>query len=351
MPTSHHAHRARCSGLTAGLLALAVMLLACGGGAEDRADRAPATGETGPAVAFPVTIEHKFGTTGIAQEPQRVVTVGYGEHDYVLAFGVKPVAVREFFGERPSATWSWAQDELGDAEPTVLPVAELNFEQIAGLRPDLILGVSSGMTESDYETLSKIAPTVAQPEGPDFGTPWQEQTVLTGRALGREQRAEAIVTELEAGFARAREEHPEFAGATAAFATWDGESLGAYSSGDPRGRFLTELGFEIPQEIERRAEESFTEISGERFRLLDQDVLVMLELAKLSQPDLESNPLYSRLDAVAEGRDIYLDYLDELAGALSFSSPLSLPYALEQMVPRLAAAVDGDPATRVPAPR
>lgn len=34
-----------------------------------------------------------------------------------------------------------------------------------------------------------------------------------------------------------------------------------------------------------------------------------------------------------------------LGGMLSFSSVLSMPVVLDQLVPRLAAAVDGDPAT------
>ena len=38
----------------------------------------------------------------------------------------------------------------------------------------------------------------------------------------------------------------------------------------------------------------------------------------------------------------------ELSGAFSFSSPLSIPFLLDELVPKLAAAVDGDPATAVP---
>lgn len=45
---------------------------------------------------------------------------------------------------------------------------------------------------------------------------------------------------------------------------------------------------------------------------------------------------------------IYLDFEDQLAGAIGFSSPLSLPFAIEQAVPRLVAALDGNPATPVP---
>ena len=53
-----------------------------------------------------------------------------------------------------------------------------------------------------------------------------------------------------------------------------------------------------------------------------------------------------QLDAVAEGREIFLGQLQ--AGAFSFSSVLSLPDLLETLVPQLEAAADGDPATEVP---
>ncbi|MCP9489469.1 MAG: iron-siderophore ABC transporter substrate-binding protein [Solirubrobacteraceae bacterium MAG38_C4-C5] len=333
----------------AGGLALgAAVFVGCG---EDDTGEAP-TGEG--AGAFPATIEHKYGSTGVPAPPKRVVTVGFGEQDFPLALGVIPVAVREFFGGQPSENWSWARDELGDAKPELLPVAELNFEQVAALRPDLILGSQSGMTEKDYETLSQIAPTIAQSnEFVDFGQPWQETLRVTGRALGRGEHAEDIVAELEGQFAGAREAHPEFEGAAAVFATVDGDgNFGAYTGQEPRARFLAALGFKTPDEIDRRADgESFTEISTERFRLLDQDVLVMLEIGEAGQDTIEKNPIYARLNAVREGRDIYVEYLDELSGALSYNSPLSLPYAIEEMVPRLATAVDGDPSTEVEEPR
>src|SRR5690606_11386452 len=104
----------------------------------------PAAPDTPGDGVFPVTVEHAFGATTIEAEPQRVVSIGFAEHDNILALGVTPVAVRDWYGNQPFATWPWAQDELGDAEPEVLPSAELNFEQIATLDPDVIIGVNSG---------------------------------------------------------------------------------------------------------------------------------------------------------------------------------------------------------------
>lgn len=326
--------------LIAAVMVLAVTLAACGGDGEEPAARG--TGADTASV-FPVTVTHKFGASRIDAEPKRVVTVGYNDHDFVLALGVKPVAVREWFGERPQATWSWARDELGDAKPKVLSPAELNFEQIAALRPDLIVGVYSGITKSDYKRLSRIAPTVAQTdEHVDFAVPWQEQTRMIGRALGHEQRAEQLVNETEARLARARDDHPEFAKATALFAYREKRgSFGVYASDDPRGRFLRSLGFQAAEDIDKLAgDQFFAQLSGEQTRLLDRDVLVMIDLADVaaSRDELMKDPLYRRLDVVKDGRDVYPPV--DAAAALSFSSPLSLPLAIDAIVPQLARAVD-----------
>lgn len=309
---------------------LVVLAPGCGSGEENGNEEA--SGERR-------TIEHKYGSTEINGIPERVVTVGYSDHDAVLALGVTPVAVREWIAER--AIWPWAQDKLDDAEPEVLGVTDLNFEQIANLQPDLILGLYSGLTEDEYGTLSEIAPTVAQPgEYVDYGVPWQEQTRTIGRVLGREERAEELVADLEARFAEVREEHPEFDDATGVVAySFEPGSYGVYGPEDPRGRFLTSLSFELPDEIaELAGDEFFAEISRERLDLVDADVLIWIINPPGEREAVEEDPLYQQLDVVSEGRDIFLE--DPLRSALSFSTVLSLPFALDELVPMLPAAVD-----------
>lgn len=299
--------------------------------------------------AFPVTVEHKFGSTTIDEEPRRVVSVGFNEHDFLLALGVVPVGLRDWFGDQPNGVWPWAQDELGDAAPEVLSSGELNFEQIAALDPDLIVGVWSGITEQDYELLSGIAPTVAQPDTyADYGTPWQEQTMILGTATGRAELAEQIVDDLEQRFAVARADHPEWEGQTAsvAFVTEDGP--GAYSSQDTRSRIMADLGFTIPDANDAGgADAFFLELSPEDLSALDVGVLVWV-IGSEEETDriLEGLPTRTSLDAYREGREIFADL--ELTGAFSHGSPLSLDYALERLVPEIEAAADGDPSTPVP---
>jgi len=328
--------------------ALALTLAACGGGGEDPIATPEASSEADPD-AFPVTIEHKFGETEIAEPPERVVTVGYGEDDFALSLGVTPVGIREFIGEYAGAKRPWAKEELEAADPEEIGAEAINFEQVNRMNPDVILGVYSLMTERDYETLSKIAPTVAQTdEFIDGGVPWQDQLALDAEALGRGEMAEELTTETEGTFADAREEHPEFEGKTALLAAVDGDILYGYAPADPRARFFTDLGFETDPEIEDLAgEEFYAEFGREQADLYDQDVLVFLESAT-TQEEIESDPVFQRLDAFKEGRVVFVDADDQFAGALGFGSPLSLPYAIDGITPALEAAADGDPETEVP---
>ena len=333
--------------ITYALLVLALTLAACGG-SEDEEPAGESAGES--AGAFPVTIDHKFGKTEIPKRPERVVTVGYTEQDTVLALGVKPVGEREFLGGYDYANRPWAQEALGGTKPEPVGQEEVNFERVAALRPDVLIGVNSGMSARDYKTLSKIAPTVPQTdEFIDFGVPWQNQAAMVGQALGMEDKAKEVVRETEAKFASIRKEHPEFEGKTAALAYGSGGGkFGAYSSQDYRTRFFEDLGFQAPKAVDKLAGKSFyVDFSKEQVRLMDQDVLIMFA----SEKTVAEDPLYKRLDAVKEGRVIYLDLEDQLAGALGFGSPLSLSYAAEGFAGPLRQALDGDPATKVEQPR
>jgi iron complex transport system substrate-binding protein len=113
---------------------------------------------------------------------------------------------------------------------------------------------------------------------------------------------------------------------------------------------MAELGFVPFDELEEMAGESFApELSLEQVDLLDVDALVWI-LGDDVEGDLErlhDEPLYGGLDVVAEGREVGVSNDDLLGGATSFQTVLSLPALLDGLVPLLASAVDGDPATEV----
>jgi iron complex transport system substrate-binding protein len=322
-------------------VALAAGLSACGGSDDPSGvSDAAATGSAGG--AFPVSIENKFGTTEIESAPERVVTVGFNDLDFVLALGTTPVGTRANLGydatQRP-----WVDAAARKELPTV-GETEIDVEKVAALKPDLIVGVYSFIDQQTYDQLSAIAPTLAQTdEYADGATPWQQQTLLTGKALGREDRAEDLVAEVEGEFAQARKDHPGFAGRSVAvdYNGVAGSDHFLMGADDLRSQFFTALGFTVPA--------ASTAVSNEQLDLLDQDLLIGGGYGPTDA--VATNPLFTSLKAVQEDRTVYLGaYTDDLMGALGYGSPLALPYLLEQVEAALGQATDGDPATKVAQP-
>ena len=298
---------------------------------------------TAMADAFPATFTHKFGTTTITKPPLRVVSLGYAGGDNILALGVKPVALRYWYGDFPFGVWPWAQAALGDATPESLK-GDLNIEQIAALRPDVILAVSSGITREQYDLLSQIAPTVAsEAQYGDYGTPWQVDVRTSGKALGKSTEAEALIAGIEQRFADIRTAHPDWQGRTAAVATYWNNAPGAYRSIDLRPRLLASLGFATPAAIDAAgpADAFYVSLSSEDLAPLDADIVIWFD----EDNDVSSLKLRPNMRAYAEAREIFPDAV--LSGAFSFSSLLSINYVLDAMVPMIEAAIDGDPATPV----
>lgn len=312
---------------TAGLLTLTA-LLAC-----STSDSGEPT--TTASVGFPVTVTHKFGSTTIASKPSRVVTVGWNDQDFVLALGVVPVSTREWFTEYP--TYPWAKAALGGQQlPTFS--AELNFEAIIQQRPDLIIAIYETVTRETYDRLSQIAPTVIQSS--DYGdeqTPWDVQTVTTGKALGLEREAKALVDKVRKKIEDAKAAHPEFAGKVLVvdYGPENGQHY-LIGANDPRRSLFDALGF--------ATQDASAEVSEERLDLLDRDVLFVNGATKA---DLMKSPVFSKLKVVTSDRTLYTSFDTPLAGALSYSGPDALLYALDVLVPQLANAADNNPATAV----
>jgi iron complex transport system substrate-binding protein len=288
---------------------------------------------------FPVTIEHQYGSTVIPAAPQRVLSLGYTEQDFLLALDVQPIAVRYWYGDETNAIFPWAQAKVVGENPPVLNMTfgALNYEAILELKPDLISAVTAGISEEEYELLSQIAPTITQAEGYiNFGMPWQEVTTMIGEAVGKSDEAQTLITEVEDVFAEVKNSNPNFVGKNIAVAYYYDEKYGIYTEQDSRARFFTDLGFVVPDELVKLAGESFyADISTERLDLLEQDVIAIVNLQFIEggQGALEAQPLFGSLQAVQDGRVVYLDETAE--NALGFSSPLSLPFALEAVLPQL----------------
>ena len=270
------------------------------------------------------------------------MSLGFTDHDTLLALGVEPIAIRQWYGEY-EYVWPWAQDALGDLEPALLPSGDLSYEQIAALDPDLIIGLYIGLDDPAYETLSEIAPTVAQAaDFPDFGAPWQVSAEMAGAAVGKAGLAEELIAGVEGQFADARAAHPEFAGVELAYAGVYGTDSPNYyveTDGSTRMGVLQDLGFVVPPDLADLGSDSFYhDISAEQLELLDQEVVLWEPAVLELMPAVEENPLYQNLRVVTEDREVVMSD-PVIAGAMAHATVLSLPVVLDFLVPELARAV------------
>jgi iron complex transport system substrate-binding protein len=350
--------RSRRAPRLAAALASALLLLTAAACGDDSGSDSSGSGKdagAGGDSAFPVTVDHKYGSTTIESKPDRIVTVGLTDQDPVLALGEVPVGTTEWLGGYEGAIGPWAADRTGGAEaPTVLKDTGTGpqVEKIAALEPDLVLAVYGGLTKEQYEALSAFVPVVAQPKQyNDYGVPWQEQTKIIGKALGKPGDAAAAVRETEKKIDAAAAEHPEFEGASVVVAT-PYEGMFVFGSQDPRSHLLGDLGFSLPADLDKVIGDQFgANLSKERTDLLDQDALVW-QVGDVDEDagKLHADGSFKDLKVVREGREVYVDESSDYGNALSMGTVLSLPYVVERLVPQLAAAVDGKTGTAVEQP-
>lgn len=347
----------RAFGRGVGALAVLGALAACGRDTASTTTDGPTTvgttasalaGSSAPSAAvtdsFPLTVAHQLGTTTVPAAPQRIVSVGLTEQDFVLALGQVPIAVTDWYGDQPHAIWPWATAALGSATPpTVLNSADgIDYLEVAGLKPDLILGLNAGLDAESYARVSQIAPTIGPPLGTtnQYFDSWQSYLQTIAAAMGRSAQGAALEKSVKDTFAQAAAAHPQFAGKNVIWlqnAVSDGNFY-AYPQGLGT-EFLTDLGFAIPDVLDQYvpAEGGQALIPAERIAVLDAaDYLVWATESDADRTALEALPGFAELAAVKAGRSVYTGAV--LSGAMYFASPLSLPYVADNLVPLLAGA-------------
>jgi iron complex transport system substrate-binding protein len=341
--------RTRTAAALAVAAATALVLTGCAGqtsadaGAGDAASAAEGT--------FPVTVEHAFGETTIDAQPERIATVAWANHEVPLALGIVPVGMSK-------ATWGdddgdgvlpWVEDqldELGAETPVLFDETDgIDFEAVADTAPDVILAAYSGLTQEEYDTLSKIAPVVAYPDVA-WGTSYEDMIRLNSAAIGLAAEGDQLIEDLDAEVQTALAEYPELAESKVLFSYIDPadfSQIGFYTSLDTRPGFLTGLGIPEPAVVVEESAGSdlfYLSVSSEEAdRFEDVDVFVTYgdaDGAIVSQ--LQADPLLSQIPAIANGNIAVLENSTPLAASAN-PSPLSIGWGVDEYFALLAGAL------------
>ncbi|MGI8329567.1 iron-siderophore ABC transporter substrate-binding protein [Actinomadura scrupuli] len=321
----------------AGALVLGFGLVTACGDSDTPADP-PVSASAG---AFPVTITHKLGTTKIDIAPKRIVALGEADQDTLLALGVQPVGMAELTGVEADGLAPWSAPKITGTRPTLLKVGESGFslERIAALKPDLILAAGDFYIDKEYAKLSRLAPTVAYQTGPAEDG-WQSIAAQVAKAIGRTADGQKLVTDVETKIGSVRTTYPELTGkAFALTSVFPSGNIGVMKSdADTSVKLFDLFGLVLPDQLKKLPGEGFAaELSMEKVKVLDVDVLLShYNDDPATQKKIEGNKLFGSLNVVRRGSYVPLDL--KSFWPLRTPTPLSVPYVVDQIVPRIAKA-------------
>ncbi len=296
----------------AGLLALGMASCGGDGGASGDNDARTRTAAT------------PRGRVEIPSDPQRVLTAYTHDLANALVLGLSVIAGPGETGQPGSSFPQYLRDMFGEELDGVTRIAyqpELNFEQIASLKPDVILSGMFGNLDLGYERLEEIAPTVTYrySEGEGFSiVPWRRVLRQNGEQFAREAAAEEWISRFEERAADLRERlAPDWSGATYAIVEPYEDQVYIYGpeGGHTAKTLSEEVGLTLAESASNlladagRLTQGGAEISLERVGDIDADVLFVPVSAN---PDgtpnrsgiesLSERPLWSRLPAVRAGQ-------------------------------------------------
>jgi iron complex transport system substrate-binding protein len=285
-----------------------------------------------------VTIKHAFGETKVSSAPKRVVSAGFTEQDDLLALGVVPIAVTDWFGNEPFGVWPWAQGKLGGAQPAVLNLANgIQVDAIAALKPDLIVAINAGLDKDTYTKLSAIAPTIAQSGQDAFFERWKDQASAIGQAVFKYDEMGTMVSAVDDSFTAAGKNHASFSGKKVyvVAGTFSGDRVEVTPAGW-RTEYLTKMGLVVPDGLGDYMRGEFAMVPRDKLAsvLDDADVLIWTTEGDDQQAALLADPTFAQLKASKKKANVFTD--KDLAGAIAFASVLSYPVVAEKLPTLLA---------------
>ncbi|HWD63116.1 MAG TPA: iron-siderophore ABC transporter substrate-binding protein [Humibacter sp.] len=329
----------------AALTAVALLLTGCSG--STNAEATVGSGGSSSDAAFPVTIKHVYGSTTIESKPKRVATVAWSNGEVPLALGVVPVGMaKATWGDNGDGVYPWVADQLkslGAKTPALFDETDgIDFEAVANSRPDVILAAYSGLTKEEYQTLSKIAPTIAYPDVA-WGTSYEDTILMDSKAIGLEAEGKALITKLHAEVKASLAKYSVLDGKKILFSYIDPKDhskIGFYTSHDTRPGFLEDLGLPTPtvvKEESKKTDEYYVTVSSEQAdRFDDVDLFVTYgDDADAMIKELQADPLLSKIPAIAAGHIAVLKNATPLAASAN-PSALSIGWGIDDYFALLA---------------
>jgi iron complex transport system substrate-binding protein len=258
----------------------------------------------------------------VPASPERVVTLSEPTLDGALALGVVPVGTTAGRGQQGVPLYL---SDLGAGIPVVGNVANPNYEEIAKVRPDLILvdGTSINNNAEVIAILEEIAPVVICGYA---GGDWRVNFSIVAEALGRTAEAEQVVASYERHAAEvAAQLAGPYGASTFSIVRWQGTSASMILNELPPGRVLADLGLARPANQDRDGRGHSEPVSLENLGEIDADYMFFgtlggssvdnpqaggaadLEGARMALEEAVQTPGFAQLAAYRDSHIILVD--------------------------------------------
>lgn len=281
------------------MLAGAMALAVAGCGKSVNAAVAPET------EAASVSVVHSMGTTEVPYEPQRIAALDLAALDILDSLGLGDRVV----GIPKKSSVSYLTSYISDSEIVNLgSVKEVDMEALNSLEPDLI--IIGGRLASEYENLSKIAPTIGiqiDHEGGYLDS--ARKNVETIAALyGKEDEAERIFTEFET---RIKALNTAAEGKTSITGLVTSGTMSTLGNGSRCSLITNEVGFEnAAADVnathgDTASFELLLDKNPDYIFVLDRDTAINSEGAKVAK-EVMDNEIVHKTAAYQNGQIVYL---------------------------------------------
>lgn len=319
----------------AGLLAVATLGLtaaACGG---DDADGSTTTTETTtssattepsstttpePSSSSPAggaatrVVDTPQGEVEVPTDPQRIVVLWGATLSSVVQLGFEPVAAFGVEGDNSNLAPYLPDDYPLDTLEIVAAPREVNFEAVAAVDPDLIIGGEVPHLVDSYDNLAAIAPTVLLAW--DGTTSWRTMLTDVADVLGVPERAEAAVAEYEAHVADVRDavgldDNPV---TVSVVRIQSPEEIRVETPASFSGQIIADVGFARPHnQAQADADADYISLSLERIPDVDAPTIIALYYfgdgdTSAAWEGLKTSPLWRALPAVQSSDVIEADF-------------------------------------------
>lgn len=280
--------------------------------------------------SWPRTITGSLGEVVIPAKPERILCLSdWGEVDYLMAMGVKPVTYG-FTNRYGQGVSPWLTLAGGDTlEHYDLAIADgADLEIVAAANPDLIVS-EPYFAEKVLAQLSAIAPTLGVPTT-YTGATWRDAQTTLGLACGTETAAAQAISDTDRTIAEGKAQLTGLSGRAVTIAYFsDGDDGSTFTVVPKAGAGLIEElglaynGYASESSFDARSIETINQLS-------DADLLIVLDFG-MSETSFTEEPLFQTLPVAKDGRYAKLDVLPTRAfwGQTSLSVRWCVPFLVE----------------------